>query len=92
VTILGVSPDSSESHSKFKVKYEIPFTLLSDVDRAVCTLYGVWGPKQFMGRTYDGVHRTTFVIDPQNRIEHVFENVQADQHNQEVLEFLKIEV
>jgi peroxiredoxin Q/BCP len=62
VTILGVSPDSVKKHQKFKEKYQLPFTLLADVDHKVCELYGVWGRKKFMGREYDGVFRTTFPV------------------------------
>src|SRR4030066_610909 len=62
VVILGVSPDDAKSHLKFKNKYHLPFTLLADVGHKVCELYGVWGKKQMMGREYDGVLRTTFVI------------------------------
>ena len=61
VTILGVSPDTSSSHLKFKEKYQLPFTLLADADHSVCDLYGVWGPKKNFGKEYDGVHRTTYL-------------------------------
>jgi peroxiredoxin Q/BCP len=87
--ILGVSPDSAESHTKFKRKYDLPFPLLADVGHKVCSMYGVWGPKQFMGRTYDGVLRTTFLIDRSGKIGHVFERVRPGQHTAEVLEALK---
>jgi thioredoxin-dependent peroxiredoxin len=90
VVILGVSPDSSESHSKFKSKYGLPFTLLADVDREVCNLYGVWGAKKFMGKEYEGVLRTTFLIDPQGTILKVFEGVKPANHSQEILQELKI--
>lgn len=89
VVILGVSPDSPKSHAKFKQKYNLPFTLLADEDHKVCTIYGVWGPKKFMGREYDGVYRTTFLINPDGMILKVFENVKPDGHSQEILEALK---
>jgi len=89
VVILGVSPDSPKKHLKFKEKYALPFTLLADEDHQVCELYGVWGPKKFMGREYDGVYRTTFVIDPQGQILKVFENVKPADHSQELLAVLK---
>jgi thioredoxin-dependent peroxiredoxin len=89
VTILGVSPDSPKSHVKFKKKYDLPFTLLSDEDHAVAVQYGVWGPKQYMGRSYEGVHRTTFLIDADGKIRRVFENVKPAEHSQEILEVLK---
>ena len=88
VVILGVSPDSPEMHTKFKVKYELPFSLLADIDHQVCDLYGVWGPKKYMGREYDGVHRTTYLIGPDGVIQQVFENVQPANHSVEILALL----
>jgi peroxiredoxin Q/BCP len=85
VTILGISPDTPASHLKFKEKYQLPFTLLADVDHAVCELYGVWGPKKSFGKEYDGVHRTTYLIDPQGIIQHLFKNVSPAKHSAEVL-------
>jgi thioredoxin-dependent peroxiredoxin len=86
VTILGVSPDTVKSHARFKNKYELPFTLLADADHAVCVLYGVWGRKKMMGKEYDGVFRTTFLIDPDGQIIKVFENVKPAEHSAEVLQ------
>ena len=88
VVILGVSPDSPKKHAKFKQKYELPFSLLADEGHQICLLYGVWGPKKMMGREYDGVYRTTFLIDPQGKILRVFENVKPADHSQEVLQAL----
>jgi len=88
VVILGVSPDSPESHTKFKNKYDLPFTLLADTERKVCNLYGVWGKKTSYGRQYDGVFRTTFLIDPRGEILKVFENVKPANHSVEILESL----
>jgi peroxiredoxin Q/BCP len=85
VTILGVSPDSPRSHTKFKEKYQIPFTLLADEDHKVSEEYGVWGKKKFMGREYDGIHRTTFIIDENGQIKKVFENVKPANHSEEIL-------
>ncbi len=85
VEILGVSPDSIKSHVKFKQKYQIPFPLLSDEDHKTCEAYGVWGRKKFMGREYDGVFRTTFVIGADGKIVKVFENVKPADHAQEIL-------
>jgi peroxiredoxin Q/BCP len=85
VVILGVSPDTPKSHLKFKNKYELPFTLLADADHKVCELYGVWGRKKYMGREYDGVFRTTFLIDSQGNIARVFENVKPANHSEEIL-------
>jgi thioredoxin-dependent peroxiredoxin len=89
VVILGVSPDSPKAHTKFKEKYHLPFTLLADENHQICELYGVWGPKKFMGREYEGVHRTTFLIDSQGQIVKVFENVKPEGHSQEILATLK---
>ena len=89
--IVGVSPDSPESHTKFKSKYDIPFTLLADEGHKVCELYGVWGRKKFMGREFDGVLRTTFLIDDTGLIIKVFENVKPSEHCADVLvEFSKL--
>jgi peroxiredoxin Q/BCP len=85
VVVVGISPDSRESHNKFKQKYSLPFSLLADEGHKVCEAYGVWGKKKLMGREYDGVFRTTFLIDPQGVIKRVFENVKPDGHSQEVL-------
>jgi peroxiredoxin Q/BCP len=89
VTILGVSPDSVKSHVKFKTKYQLPFPLLADEDHQVCNAYGVWGPKKMMGREYEGVLRTTFLIDASGRIALVFESVRPSEHSAEVLAALK---
>ncbi len=88
VTILGVSPDSVQSHVKFRAKYRLPFPLLADEDHRVCDAYGVWGSKKLMGRAYDGVLRTTFLIDGQGKIVHVFENVRPAEHSSQVLDVL----
>ena len=88
VVILGVSPDSPKKHAKFKTKYELPFTLLADTNHEVCDLYGVWGPKKFMGREYEGVLRTTFLIGPDGVIQQVFEKVKPAQHSAEILAVL----
>ena len=85
VVILGVSPDSVESHVKFKKKFQIPFPLLVDEGHKVCDLYDVWGPKKFVGKAYDGVLRTTFLIDENGTIIKVFENVRPPEHSAEVL-------
>ena len=89
VVILGVSPDSPKNHVKFKEKYHLPFTLLADEAHKVCELYGVWGRKKMMGREYDGVFRTTFLIDRQGKLVKVFEAVKPAEHSKEVLEALK---
>jgi len=90
VVLLGVSPDTVKSHAKFKQKYDLPFPLLADPEHKVCELYGVWGKKKFMGREYDGVLRTTFLIGPDGIVQKVFENVKPAQHSREVLEAFEI--
>ncbi|BBB48373.1 thioredoxin-dependent thiol peroxidase [Pelolinea submarina] len=86
--ILGVSPDSEKSHAKFASKHQLPFTLLVDEDHKICEAYGVWGRKKFMGREYDGVFRTTFLIDKSGNIAKVFEGVKPAVHSAEVLQAL----
>lgn len=89
VVILGVSPDSPRSHAKFKAKFQLPFSLLADEDHRVCDLYAVWGSKKFMGREYEGVLRTTYLIDSRGDIARVFENVRPAEHSAEVIEALR---
>jgi len=90
VTVLGVSPDTVKSHQKFKEKHGLPFPLLADKDHKVCEMYGVWGLKKMMGREYIGVLRTTFLIDAEGKIVHVFEKVKPAQHSTEVLAELSV--
>ena len=85
VAILGVSPDDVKSHAKFKKKFQLPFPLLADEGHKVCDQYGVWGPKKFMGREYEGVLRTTFLIDENGKIAQVYENVRPAEHSAELL-------
>jgi peroxiredoxin Q/BCP len=87
--VIGVSPDSERSHQKFKTKYELPFTLVADADKTVVTAYGVWQEKSMYGRKYMGVVRTTFIVNEQGVITHVFEKVKVKGHVDEVLEALK---
>jgi peroxiredoxin Q/BCP len=83
--VLGVSPDSEKSHVRFREKYGLPFTLLADTDHAVAEQYGVWGEKKYMGRTYFGVQRTTFVIDERGTVKRVLEKVKPATHADDVL-------
>jgi len=87
--ILGVSPDSVESHKKFAGKYKLPFSLLSDEKKNVLTKYGVWQEKSMYGKKYMGVVRTTFIIDKKGIIKKIFPKVKVDDHNKEVMEALK---
>ena len=85
INVLGVSPDSEASHKKFADKFKLPFTLLSDPDHAIAEAYGTYGEKKFMGRTYMGILRTTFLIDEKGKIKKVFEKVKPNEHAREVL-------
>jgi peroxiredoxin Q/BCP len=86
IKVLGVSPDNESSHQKFAAKYKLPFTLLTDTDHTIADSYGVYGEKKFMGRTYMGVRRTTFLIDEQGKIKKIFAKVKPDEHAREVLD------
>lgn len=86
--VLGISADSVASHKKFAEKYSLPFTLLSDEERKVIRAYGVWGKKKFMGREYDGIFRTSFLIDPKGKIAKIYEKVKPEQHAENVLQDL----
>jgi peroxiredoxin Q/BCP len=87
--ILGASPDSAESHRKFKAKYNLPFTLLVDEDHAIARAYGVWVEKNTFGAKRMGIARSTFIIDPAGKIARVFEKVDPAGHAQQVSEALK---
>jgi peroxiredoxin Q/BCP len=83
--LLGVSADSAKKQAKFKEKFQLPFPLLADEDKSVIEAFGVWGPKKFMGREFDGIHRTTFVIDEKGIIEEVIEKVKTKEHTTQIL-------
>jgi thioredoxin-dependent peroxiredoxin len=83
--VLGVSPDEETSHVKFKQKYGLPFTLLADPEHEVSEQYGVWGEKKYMGKTYWGVQRSTFLIDEEGRVAKVMRRVKPDTHVEQVL-------
>lgn len=84
--VLGVSPDPIKSHTKFTEKYELPFSLLPDTEKEIITAYGAWGPKKFMGKSYEGVLRSTFVIGETGLIEKVFTQVDTKNHTAQILE------
>ena len=90
IVVLGVSPDNVESHVKFKKKFQLPFALLADEGHKICDAYQVWGPKKFMGKEYEGVLRTTFLIDGNGNIVKVFEKVRPAEHSAEVLSALGV--
>lgn len=86
IRILGVSPDTAESHQKFCNKMNIPYPLLADTDKALANAFGVWGPKKFMGREYMGVNRSTFLVDESGTVFKVFAKVRPKGHARQVLE------
>ena len=89
IDILGISPDDEGSHKKFGEKMKVPFILLADIQTEVAKKFGVWGKKQFMGREYMGVNRSTFLVNEKGKIFKVFEKVKPAGHSQEVLEAFK---
>ena len=89
VVVLGISADTSGKQKKFEEKYDLPYTLLADTDKKVCQAFGVLKEKNMYGKKVIGIARTTFVIGPDGKIQHVFNNVKADGHALEVLEYLK---
>jgi len=84
-TVIGVSPDNLKSHQKFAEKYSLPFPLLPDPAKTIIESYGVWGPKKFMGKSYDGVFRTTFVISENGLIEEVITKVDTKNHTKQIV-------
>ena len=89
VVILGIGPDSPKKLAQFIEKKELNFTLLSDEEHLVAEQFGVWGEKKFMGRTFDGIHRISFLVDEQGKIEQVFDKFKTTDHHQVVLDYLK---
>ena len=83
--VLGVSPDEEKKHKKFEAKYDLPFTLIADADHKIIDSYGVWGEKQLYGKTYMGLHRTTFLIDEKGIIRKIFLKPKSKQHTEEIL-------
>ena len=83
--VIGVSADNEASHQKFIGKHNLPFPLIADTNKEILKSYEVWGPKKFMGRTYDGIHRTTFVIDENGTIEDVVEKVNTKNHTSQII-------
>ena len=83
--ILGVSADSKKRQQNFKKKYDFPYPLLADEDKTVINAFGVWGPKKFMGKEYEGIHRTTFIIDEEGKIADVIKKVKTKEHTAQIL-------
>lgn len=87
--VIGVSPDSTTSHQKFKTKHKLPFPLIADTDKVIIKEYGAWGPKKLYGREYEGLLRTTFVIDKDGIITNIFNKVKTKDHTNQILETIK---
>ena len=85
IVILGASADDEKMHQKFITKFDLPFPLLSDVDHTLLNMYGVWGEKKFMGKIYDGIHRTTFIMDESHTIIEIIEKPKTKDHAAEIL-------
>ncbi len=83
--VIGVSADSVKRQFNFAAKNELPYSLIADEDKKIINAYGVWGPKKFMGREYDGIHRTTFIIDENGKIEDIIEKVKTKEHTAQIL-------
>jgi len=83
--IIGISADNEKSHQKFVEKFKLPFSLIADTDKQIIKAYGVWGPKKFMGREFDGILRTTFVIDENGVIEKIFSKVDTKNHTSQII-------
>lgn len=88
-TIFGISPDKSKKHQKFIDKYEFQYSLLADTEKEVINLFGVWGPKKFMGREIVGVYRTTFLINEKGKISHIIKKVKTKDHTQQILDAIQ---
>ena len=86
IRIIGVSADSSSSHAKFAKKYDLPFPLIADTDKEIINAFGVWGEKKFMGKTYDGIHRTTFLANELGEIISVITKPKTKEHSEEIIE------
>ncbi len=89
--IIGVSPDGVASHKKFAEKHNLPFTLIADPEKEIIKAYGAWGPKKLYGREYEGLLRTTYVIDKNGNIEEVFKKVKTKEHTEQIVKTLKLD-
>ena len=90
IRIIGVSADSSSSHAKFTKKYDLPFPLIADTDKEIIKAFGVWGEKKFMGKTYDGIHRTTFIANELGEIVSIIAKPNTKEHSKEIIELFNI--
>ena len=84
--ILGVSADTTKKHQNFIKKFSLGFPLIADEEKVIINSFGVWGPKKFMGKEYEGIHRVTFLIDESGRIENIFTKVKTKDHAKQILE------
>ena len=89
VVVLGISPDPAKRLKKFEERDSLNFRLLADEDHAVADAFGVWGPKKFMGKEYDGIHRLSFLIDEEGKVAHRFDTIKTSDHHQVVLDLVK---
>ena len=89
IVVLAISPDPTKRLKKFEEKQNLNFTLLSDEDHKIAELYGVWGLKKFMGREYDGIHRTTFIIGKDGKLKHIMAKVKTKTHHEDVFNWIK---
>lgn len=89
--VIGVSPDTTAKHNKFAFKYDLPFPLIADTDKKIINDYGVWGPKKFMGKTYDGVHRSTFVINEKGIIQKIITKVKTNESTEQLLQVMGLQ-
>ncbi|HJX71112.1 MAG TPA: thioredoxin-dependent thiol peroxidase [Bacteroidales bacterium] len=89
--VIGISPDNEKSHKRFREKYNLPFSLLADPGKKILKAYGAWGAKQMYGKSYDGVLRTTYVINEEGMIDEVFAKVDTKNHTSQILQELKLE-
>ena len=89
LVVLGISPDTPKKLAQFIEKKSLNFTLLSDPDHEIAEQFGVWGEKQFMGKTYDGIHRVSFLIDENGKIIHVFDKFKTKEHHQIIVDYLR---
>lgn len=90
IEVLGVSADSIQAHLKFVTKYNLPYTLISDESKEIISAFGVWGTKKFMGKVYDGIHRTTFLFDEIGTLIHVIDKPDTKNHAQEIMKKYQI--
>lgn len=88
IHVIGVSADDEKRHAKFVEKYDLPFPLLADTELTMIKAYGVWGPKKFMGKEYDGIHRTTFLVDEQGVIKEIIAKVKTKEHAAQIFDAL----